>query len=122
MSGSTEAPAGGSATTPSPLAMLRSRSYLRLLLTAAVLGVPVSAPAYGFLAVVDELQELTYTELPRALGFDGTPPWWPLPLLGVSGLLVGLTIERLPGRGGHDPVDGPRRCSSERWAASPSRT
>ena len=35
-----------------PLTLLRSRSYLRLLAIAAVLGVPVSAAAYGFLALV----------------------------------------------------------------------
>lgn len=94
------------ATSQNPLDMLRSRGYLRLLPAAAVLGVPVSALAYGFLAAVDELQTLTYTELPKALGFDGTPPWWPLPLLAVSGLLVGLTVKHLPGTGGHEPADG----------------
>jgi chloride channel protein, CIC family len=89
-----------------PVAILRSRSYLRLLVLAAVLGLPISALAYGFLAVVDELQTLTYTDLPKTLGFHGTPPWWPLPLLGVSGLLVGLTIRHLPGNGGHEPAQG----------------
>ncbi len=99
--------AGKPATTPSdPSDTLRSRGYLRLLLAAAALGVPVSALAYGFLAAVDELQVLTYTDLPKALGFDGTPPWWPLPLLGVSGLLVGLAVKHLPGTGGHEPADG----------------
>jgi hypothetical protein len=34
---------------PDPVAMLRSRSYPQLLVLAAVLGVPVSAVAYGFL-------------------------------------------------------------------------
>ena len=39
-----------------PRALLRSRAYLRLLIIAAVLGVPVSAAAYGFLALVTYLQ------------------------------------------------------------------
>ncbi|CAM5577690.1 chloride channel protein [Streptomyces hirsutus] len=56
---------------------------------AALVGVPVSAVAFGFLALVNELQPILYTDLPEALGFHGTPPWWPLPLLAVGGLLVG---------------------------------
>ncbi|GGV95359.1 hypothetical protein GCM10010230_10840 [Streptomyces narbonensis] len=40
-----------------------------------------------------ELQPWTYTDLPKALGFQATPPWWPLPLLAVAGLLVGLATD-----------------------------
>ncbi|RSS66707.1 chloride channel protein, partial [Streptomyces sp. WAC06614] len=86
--------------------MLRSRAYLKLLVLAAVLGAPISALAYGFLALVDRLQRLTYRDLPEALGLGGTPVWWPLPLLALAGLLVGLTIRYLPGTGGHEPVKG----------------
>ncbi|MGW8486099.1 chloride channel protein [Streptomyces sp. NPDC055886] len=89
-----------------PYAAVRTRKYAGLLLMAAVLGVPVSAIAFGFLALVSELQSLTYTELPKALGFDATPSWWPVPLLGVAGLLVGLVVRRLPGGGGHRPAEG----------------
>jgi H+/Cl- antiporter ClcA len=89
-----------------PAAILRSRSYVRLLLVAAILGVPISAAAYGFLALVAELQSWVFGDLPKALGFQGTPLWWPLPLLALAGLLVGLTIRYLPGRGGHSPADG----------------
>jgi membrane protein required for beta-lactamase induction len=32
-----------------PVTMLRSRSYLGLLMLTAILGIPVSAVAYGFL-------------------------------------------------------------------------
>ncbi|WP_442809465.1 hypothetical protein [Streptomyces sp. SR27] len=77
-----------------------------LLVMAVLVGVPVSAAAFGFLALVDELQPILYTDLPKALGFHGTPPWWPLPLLAVGGLLVGLTVQYLPGRGGHEPSGG----------------
>ncbi|WUL09568.1 chloride channel protein [Streptomyces sp. NBC_00354] len=94
------------ATSPDPFAQVRSRGYVRLLVVAAVLGVPISAGAYGFLALVDGLQSWTYADLPKALGFQGTPPWWPLPLLAVAGLLVGLTIRCLPGTGGHKPAEG----------------
>ena len=89
-----------------PAAILRSRSYAGLLVLAAILGVPISAAAYGFLALVDKLQGWAFTSLPQALGFDGMPRWWPLPLLTLAGVLVGLTIRSLPGRGGHSPADG----------------
>ena len=90
-----------------PAVILRSRSYVGLLLLAAVLGVPISAAAYGFLALVGKLQNWAFTDLPEGLGLGGTPPWWwPLPLLTLAGMLVGLTIRYLPGKGGHSPADG----------------
>jgi H+/Cl- antiporter ClcA len=91
---------------PDPGALLRSRSYAGLLVLAAILGVPISAAAYGFLAVLTNLQDWLFTDLPEALGFQGAPLWWPLPLLTLAGLLVGLTIRHLPGNGGHSPADG----------------
>jgi chloride channel protein, CIC family len=93
-------------TTPDPQALLRSRAYISLLVLAAVIGVPISAVAWGFLALVNKLQGWLFTSLPKALGFHGEPLWWPVPLLMVAGLLVGLTIRYLPGRGGHSPADG----------------
>jgi len=53
---------------PDPRALLRSRSYVGLLVVAAVLGVPVSAAAYGFLALVDYLQKEIFNHLPHGLG------------------------------------------------------
>lgn len=89
-----------------PYALVRTRGYLKLLLVAAAVGFPVCAVSFGFLALVHELEPLLYKDLPRALGFSGTPLWWPVPMLVVAGLLVGLTIRRLPGNGGHEPADG----------------
>jgi H+/Cl- antiporter ClcA len=91
---------------PDPLALLRSRAYVKLLVLAALIGIPVSAAAYGFLALVDELQEAVFQDLPETLGFEEAPAWWPAPLLVLSGLLVALAILRLPGTGGHSPADG----------------
>jgi H+/Cl- antiporter ClcA len=88
------------------LSVLRSRSYLGLLVLAAVIGVPVSATAYGFLALVSRAQEWIFTTLPRGLGFGSEPLWWPVPLLVLAGALVGLTIRYLPGTGGRSPADG----------------
>jgi H+/Cl- antiporter ClcA len=93
-------------TPPDPQALLRSKSYLRLLFFAALLGVPISVAAYGFLALVSYLQRELFTHLPDGLGFNGEPPWWPLPMLAIAGLLTAPAIRYLPGRGGHSPADG----------------
>src|SRR4051794_3857713 len=103
--------AGGAASSPaaSPIdavAMLRSRRYLILLLLAAIIGVPISAAAYWFLVFVADLQRWLYQDLPSGLGYEKAPAWWPLPILAVAGLLVAVTIRRLPGQGGESPVDG----------------
>jgi len=89
-----------------PLALLRSNSYLALLILAAVVGVPISAAAYFFLALVSQLQGWIFTSLPQDLGFDAEPLWWPIPPLLLAGVLVALTIRYLPGKGGHSPADG----------------
>jgi H+/Cl- antiporter ClcA len=91
---------------PDPRALLRSRSYIQLLVVAAVLGVPVSAAAYGFLALVDYLQKEIFTHLPHGLGLATTPVWWPLPVLAMGGLIVAAAIRFLPGDGGPSPAGG----------------
>jgi len=93
-------------TPPDPQALLRSRSYVSLLVLAAIIGVPISAVAWGFLALVSKLQGWIFTDLPKGLGFSGEPTWWPILPLTLAGLLVALTIRYLPGTGGHSPADG----------------
>ena len=90
-----------------PLAALRRNAYLKLLLLAGIIGVPISALAYGFLELVAQLQEAVFTDIPKdILGFASTPAWWPLPVLALCGLLVAAAISYLPGTGGHSPADG----------------
>ena len=93
-------------TPPDPVALLRSKSYLVLLVLAALVGVPVSAAAYFFLALVSKLQGWIFTSLPKDLGFHAEPLWWPILPLALAGVLVGLTLRYLPGTGGHSPADG----------------
>jgi len=93
-------------TSSDPVAVLRSRSYLGLLCFAAIIGVPVSAAAYFFLALVARLQGWIFTDLPHELGFSSAPLWWPIPPLVLAGVLVSATIRYLPGTGGHSPADG----------------
>jgi H+/Cl- antiporter ClcA len=80
---------------------------VKLLLLAALIGVPISAAAFFFLKVVSELQKALFTDIPVDwLGFDSSPSWWPLPMLALAGLLTAVAITYLPGGGGHSPVDG----------------
>ena len=77
-----------------------------LLVLAAIIGAPISAAAYFFLALVDKLNGWIFTDLPHSLGFAGEPLWWPVPPLVLAGILVALTLRFLPGTGGHSPADG----------------
>lgn len=96
----------GAPTTLDPARIVRSRAYLSALLLAALLGIPISAIAYGFLALVGVLQTYLFDDLPSDLFSGGPPAWWPVPWLMLSGLLVSLTIRHLPGTAGHSPALG----------------
>jgi H+/Cl- antiporter ClcA len=85
---------------------LHSPGYLKLLLLAGVIGVPLSFVAFGFLAAVHELEHLVWHTLPSDAGYDHAPAWWPVLALGSAGVLVGLTVRYLPGHGGHVPAAG----------------
>jgi H+/Cl- antiporter ClcA len=87
-------------------AQQRSRGYLVLLLVAALIGVPISVIAFGFVAAVEQLENLVWESLPSALGFSEPPAWWAIPTLALAGVLVGLAVRRLPGNGGHVPALG----------------
>ena len=77
-----------------------------ILVFGALLGVPVAAVAYFYLNEVSVAQQWVFTTLPGELGFNDEPSWWPLVPLTVSGLLVGLSLQHLPGAGGHKPAEG----------------
>jgi H+/Cl- antiporter ClcA len=89
-----------------PVAVIRSKQYLAALVLAAVLGIPISVVAYGFLALVTAIQEFVFNDLPQDVFAADVPAWWPVPWLVLCGLLTGLTIRHLPGNGGHSPAFG----------------
>ena len=71
-----------------------------------ILGIPISAVAYGFLALVSKIQTYLFADLP-------TRCWRPGPGLvagALAGVLAGcspaLTIRYLPGNAGHSPAFG----------------
>ena len=86
--------------------MLRSPAYVGLLVLGAIAGVPVALVAYFFLGAIAEVQEYVFTTLPDQLGFDAQPSWWPIIPLALSGLLVALAIQYLPGDAGNKPAEG----------------
>ncbi len=106
-------PAGRPSSSPSaglptldPVSVIRSKPYLAALLLAAILGIPISAVAYGFLALVSVIQKFLFDDLPQDVFAGDAPAWWPVPWLVLCGLLTGLTIRYLPGNGGHSPAFG----------------
>ncbi|WP_423833591.1 chloride channel protein [Streptomyces manipurensis] len=86
--------------------LLRSPGYLKLLCLSALLGIPVSLAAFWFLVLIRRMETSLWTDLPKSLGWDVPPWWWPLPLLLVGGIVVGLVVTHLRGAGGHIPAGG----------------
>ena len=93
--GSSRGPEDGSA----PLAAVR------LLLVAAVLGLVAAFAAVVFEIVVTGVQHLLWSNLPDAAGWREPPWWYVLAVPALGGLLVALAL-RLPGHGGHTPLQG----------------
>ena len=61
----TPAPAGA---TPDPLAILRSKNFIAVLVLAAVIGVVVSLVSGAFLEIVHNTQKWPFTDLPDDFG------------------------------------------------------
>ncbi len=102
-----------------PVAAIRARSYIALLVVAAALGVPIACVAYFFLKLTAVIQTWAFQDLPMALSDGGVPRWWPVVPLTVAGLLVALTIRYLPGRGGEVPIEGFKAGATPMPAALP---
>ena len=61
----TPAPAGAA---PDPLAILRSKNFIAVLVLAAVIGVAVSLVSWAFLEIVRYTQQWLFTDLPDDFG------------------------------------------------------
>lgn len=83
----------------------RAVAYLKTLVYAALLGIPVSVAAVLFQTLVHDVTHLVWEEVPGAFDW-GEPPWWYVILVpGLAGILVAAAV-RLPGHGGHSPLEG----------------
>ena len=78
--------------------------YVRTLVFAALLGVPVAFAAVLFQTAIHDLIHLVWEVIPEELGWS-EPAWWYVVL--VPGL--DRTVARgdsAPGHGGHSPLEG----------------
>lgn len=83
----------------------RTWLYLRTLLFAALLGVPVAFAAVLFQTAIHDVTQLVWAEIPEGFSW-GEPPWWYVILVpGLAGVAVAAAL-RLPGHGGHTPLEG----------------
>lgn len=83
----------------------RAVAYLRTLVFAALLGVPVALAAVLFQTAIHDVTHLVWDEIPDAFDWS-QPPWWYVVLVpGLAGILVAAAL-RLPGHGGHAPLEG----------------
>ena len=60
-------------TQQTPPADLTGTAYLRLVLYAALIGIPAALVAAGFLALVHVVEDWLWTDLPDALGATDRP-------------------------------------------------
>ena len=84
---------------------LSPAGYLRTLLFAAVLGIPVAFAAVLFQTAIHDITHVVWEWTPDQLGWS-EPAWWYVVLVpGIAGVLVAAAV-RLPGHGGHSPLEG----------------
>jgi H+/Cl- antiporter ClcA len=82
------------------------RAYLRLVLLGAAIGIPAALLTAGFLALVRELEDLLWHDLPDALGHSSVPLYLVVALPVVGAGLVAAARAFLPGDGGAEPLEG----------------
>ena len=82
-----------------------AKGYVRTLVYAGLLGVPVAFAAALFQTAIHDLIHLVWDVIPDDLGWS-EPSWWYVILVpGLAGLIVAAAV-RLPGHGGHSPLEG----------------
>lgn len=82
-----------------------AKAYVKTLVLAALLGMPVAFAAVLFQTAIHDLTHLVWDVVPDDLGWS-QPAWWYVILVpALAGLLVAGAV-RLPGHGGHSPLEG----------------
>jgi H+/Cl- antiporter ClcA len=71
---------------------------------ALLIGIPAALTAVLFMGLIGTVQEGLFDHLPHELGLDGLPGWWVILVTTTGALLVALAY-RLPGGGGHSPLE-----------------
>lgn len=96
------APEGAPATpeTPTP------REYLRILIIAAILGMPAAVAAAILMGLIHGVTLLMWTTIPDKFGWGSSPAGWYVVAIPTLGGLIVSGVVRLPGHGGHSPAGG----------------
>jgi len=84
---------------------LTPAAYVRTLVYAGLLGIPVAFAAVLFQTASHELMDLVWDRVPDWAGWSEPAGWYVLLVPAVGGALVALAC-RLPGHGGHAALDG----------------
>ncbi len=79
--------------------------YLRTLVFAAVLGLPVAIAAVLFQTAIHDVIHLVWDVVPHWLGDDEPAGWYVVLVPALTGVVV-AALMLLPGHGGHSPLEG----------------
>ena len=88
-----------------PVSPPRVRQLAVLAILGVLVGLLAGLGASTFIKVEGTLLHWLWTDLPEALGHDEPPGWLAIALLMVGGLVV-FGASKLPGHGGHSPLQG----------------
>jgi H+/Cl- antiporter ClcA len=83
----------------------RALTYLRTLVYAALLGVAASFAATLFQTALHDVIHLVWDVVPDRLGWSEPAGWYVVLVPALAGVVVALAL-RLPGHGGHSPLEG----------------
>ena len=84
------------------------RTYLRALVIAGLLGLPVAVAAVAFTSAIHGLESLVWHEIPDVLDWS-EPPWWFVMLVPTLAAIPVALSFKLPGGGGHGPPEQRRQ-------------
>jgi H+/Cl- antiporter ClcA len=83
----------------------RAVAYLRTLVFAALLGIPVAVAGVLFQTAIHDVIHFVWEVVPEWLGWSEPAGWYVVLVPGLAGVLVAVAL-RLPGHGGHSPLEG----------------
>jgi chloride channel protein, CIC family len=79
--------------------------YLRTLVFAAVLGLPVAIAAVLFQTAIHDVIHFVWEVVPDWMGDSEPAGWYVIGVTALTGVVVAVLL-RLPGHGGHPPLEG----------------
>jgi H+/Cl- antiporter ClcA len=83
----------------------RAVGYLRTLVFAAILGLPVAIAAVLFQTAIHDVIHFVWDVVPDWMGDSEPAGWYVIAVTALTGIVVAVLL-RLPGHGGHPPLEG----------------